>query len=209
MKLVNINWMLEDIDKLPEGSIVILHACAHNPTGADPSQDNWKELVKIFQRRKHLALFDSAYQGFASGDLARDAFGIRLFAEAGINLMVCQSFAKNLGLYGQRTGTLQIVSESKEERDRINSQLKIIARTLWSNPPKYGARVADLVLSDPALVKMWYDELKVMSGRIADMRSGLERELKNAGSKHDWSHISKQIGMFAFTVGLRNNYTRD
>ena len=113
---------------------------------------------------------------------------------------MCQSFAKNLGLYGQRTGTVQIIAKSKEERDRMNSQLKIIARTLWSNPPKYGARIAEIVLSDPSLRKMWYEELKVMSSRIADMRSGLERELKNAGSTHNWTHISKQIGMFAFTV---------
>lgn len=200
VKLVNPEWMINDISKLPEGSVVILHACAHNPTGADPSPADWDKLKDIFLQRKLYALFDSAYQGFASGDLERDAYAIRLFANAGVELLVCQSFAKNLGLYGQRTGTVQIMAKSKDERDRINSQLKIIARTLWSNPPKYGARIAEIVLADDALRQKWYDELKVMSGRIADMRSGLERELKNAGSTHDWTHISKQIGMFAFTV---------
>lgn len=194
--------MIDDINKVPEGSIIVLHACAHNPTGADPSNADWDKLTDIFKKRKLFALFDSAYQGFASGDLERDAYAIRLFAKAGVDLLVCQSFAKNLGLYGQRTGTVQFIAKDKDERDRMNSQLKIIARTLWSNPPKYGARIAEIVLSDGELRKMWYDELKVMSGRIADMRSGLEKELKAAGSTHDWSHISKQIGMFAFTVRI-------
>ena len=154
-----------------------------------------------------MAVFDSAYQGFASGDLDEDAYSLRLFAQNYDRIMLCQSFAKNFGLYGERAGALSILTDSKEEKAIVMSRLKQIARNLYSNPPLYGARIVDTILSDPKLEAMWHDELKVMSKRIMDMRKGLVDNLKSAGSQHDWSHVTNQIGMFAYT-GVNEDMTK-
>ena len=144
-------------------------------------------------------IFDCAYQGFASGDMEGDAYAIRLFVEEGHQVCLAQSFAKNFGLYGERCGAASVVCASKEEKERVVSQLKVAARTLWSNPPLYGARIVQTVLGDPKLKAQWYEECAGMAKRIISMRAALVENLKKAGSTRDWSHITSQIGMFAYT----------
>ncbi|KIJ16826.1 aspartate transaminase [Paxillus involutus ATCC 200175] len=181
-------------------SVILLHACAHNPTGVDPTREQWKELAEVIIAKNHYAFFDCAYQGFASGDLNNDAWAVRYFADKGIPMLVCQSFAKNAGLYSQRIGALHIISPSKETADRVKSQLSVIQRSEISNPPSYGARLMSLILNSPELFEDWNRDIKTMAHRIIAMREELYRllteELKTPG---DWEHITKQIGMFSFT----------
>jgi len=191
--------MKKSLKDAPNGSLILLHACAHNPTGVDPTQDQWKELSTVIKEKNHFVLFDSAYQGFASGDPSRDAFPVRHFIEQGHKPVICQSFAKNFGLYGERIGAFHIVAESTEEKERILSQLLIIIRPMYSNPPVAGARLVAEVLNDAALTKEWHSEVKLMADRIISMRDGLVTQLKQAGSTRDWSHITSQIGMFCFS----------
>ncbi|KAI4739250.1 putative aspartate aminotransferase [Aureobasidium sp. EXF-8846] len=143
-----------------------------------------------------------AYQGFASGNTDQDAFPIRHFIKEGHNISLCQSFAKNMGLYGERVGAFSIVCADADEKKRVDSQIKILVRPLYSNPPVHGARVASTILNDPDLNKQWLGEVKGMADRIITMRALLKENLEKLGSKHDWSHITSQIGMFAYT-GLK------
>lgn len=197
--LVAMEQVLDAFDKLPERSILLLHACAHNPTGADPTESDWEKIAEVVKRKNHLAFFDSAYQGFASGDTDKDAAAIRKFVGHDIPVLLAQSYAKNCGLYGERIGCLSVVCESTEEKDRVLSQLKILARPMYSNPPIYGARVVGMVLNTPELRTQWQQDIKTMADRIISMRHELVSKLKDSGSTKDWSHIVKQIGMFAFT----------
>lgn len=201
---LNFDGMIEDISNCEDEQILILHACAHNPTGQDPSKEQWQQILEVCKRKGHLTCFDSAYQGFASGNLDEDAYSIRLFGDNSDRVVVFQSFAKNFGLYGERVGNLNVVTSSAEQASIVNSRLKQIARPMYSNPPIHGARIIDIVLSDPKLTQMWYDDLTMMSSRMTAMRTGLVQNLKDAGSTIDWSHITNQIGMFAFT-GLRKD----
>ena len=196
---LNFQAMLTDLNAAPDHSIVLLHACAHNPTGVDLTHAEWDELQNLFAHKKHLAFFDSAYQGFASGDTNRDAYGPRKFVASGHNIMLAQSFAKNFGLYGERIGCFSTVCADSAEKEKVMSQVKIIARAIYSNPPIYGARVVSTVLNTPELNQQWLADVKTMADRIIDMRSALVSGLKKSGSTRDWSHITKQIGMFAFT----------
>ncbi|KAF9246207.1 aspartate amino-transferase [Melanogaster broomeanus] len=181
-------------------SVFLLHACAHNPTGVDPTKEQWKELAEVILAKNHYAFFDCAYQGFASGDLNDDAWAVRYFAGKGIPMLVCQSFAKNAGLYSERIGALHIISPSKEVADRIKSQLSVIQRSEISNPPSHGARLMSLILNSSELFEDWNNDIKTMAHRIIAMRKELYRllteELKTPGS---WEHITRQIGMFSFT----------
>ncbi|KAJ6096599.1 aspartate aminotransferase [Penicillium sp. IBT 16267x] len=191
--------LVEDIKAAPNGSIILLHACAHNPTGVDPSQDQWRQISDVMKQKGHFAFFDMAYQGFASGNADIDAFAPRHFVKEGHNIALCQSFAKNMGLYGERVGAFSIVCESTEEKKRVESQIKILIRPIYSNPPIHGARIASTIMNDPALNEQWLGEVKGMADRIIEMRALLRKNLEQLGSKHDWSHITSQIGMFAFT----------
>ncbi|OAQ97852.1 hypothetical protein LLEC1_00025 [Akanthomyces lecanii] len=191
--------MVADIKAAPKGSVFLFHACAHNPTGVDPTQKQWKQLSQITKEQGHFAFFDMAYQGFASGNIDQDAFAVRYFVEQGHNIALCQSFAKNMGLYGERVGAFSIVCEDAAEKKRVDSQLKIIIRPIYSNPPIHGARIASTILADPKLREQWLAELKAMADRIITMRALLKENLEKLGSKHDWSHITSQIGMFAYT----------
>jgi aspartate aminotransferase len=191
--------MVQDIKKAPNGSVFLLHACAHNPTGVDPSKAQWEQLADIFKEKNHFIVFDSAYQGFASGDPDRDAFPIRHFIKKGHQPAVCQSFAKNFGLYGERIGAFSIVADNPTEAQAIESQLKILIRPMYSNPPIYGARVVSTILADADLTSQWRKEVKIMADRIGTMRSKLVEGLKENGSKKDWAHITNQIGMFCYT----------
>ncbi|KAI9898196.1 hypothetical protein N3K66_006556 [Trichothecium roseum] len=194
--------MIADLRDAPPGSVFLFHACAHNPTGVDPTPEQWKEISKVCTDMGHMPFFDMAYQGFASGDADRDAFPIRQFIQDGHKFLLSQSFAKNMGLYGERAGVFSVVGEDAEEAGRLESQLKIIIRPMYSNPPIHGARIASEILNNPALYKQWKGEVKEMADRIISMRSALRDNLQKLGSKHDWSHITNQIGMFAYT-GLK------
>ena len=143
--------MIADLKSAPAKSVVLLHACAHNPTGIDPTPDQWQQISQVVKEKEHYPFFDMAYQGFASGDTDKDAYPIRLFVKEGHNFILCQSFAKNMGLYGERVGAFSIVCESAEEKKRVDSQIKILVRPLYSNPPVHGARIASQILNDSAL----------------------------------------------------------
>lgn len=185
--------MIADIESMPPGSIVLLHACAHNPTGVDPTQEQWKGISEAVKKGNHFPFFDMAYQGFASGDTDKDAWPVRYFVEQGHQICLAQSFAKNMGLYGERVGAFSIVCESQEEKKRVDSQVKILVRPLYSNPPVHGARIASTILNDPAMNKQWLGEVKGMADRIIEMRALLKDNLEKLGSKHDWSHITSQV----------------
>lgn len=191
--------MKEDIEAAEEGSIFLLHACAQNPTGVDPTQEQWREISDIIKRKKHLAFFDMAYQGFASGDVDRDAYAVRYFVEQGHEIMLAQSFAKNLGLYGERAGTFSMVCASVDEKDRVLSQLKRVIRPLYSSPPLHPAQLVTVILSDPELYAEWLTEVKKMSDRINAMRERLYDLLVENQTPGEWGHIKKQIGMFSYT----------
>ncbi|BAE58257.1 unnamed protein product [Aspergillus oryzae RIB40] len=177
--------LIADIKAAPENSIILLHACAHNPTGVDPTQEQWRQISDVMKQKGHFAFFDMAYQGFASGNADKDAFAPRHF-----------------GLYGERVGAFSLVCENAEEKKRVDSQVKILIRPFYSNPPIHGARVASTIMNDPELNQQWLGEVKGMADRIIEMRSLLRKNLEELGSKHDWSHITSQIGMFAYT-GLK------
>jgi aspartate aminotransferase len=142
---------------------------------------------------------DSAYQGFGSGNIDKDAFAVRLFAKDGHELIVSQSYSKNMGLYGERVGTVSMITHDTDARDRVLSQLKVLIRRLYSNPPRHGAQIASKVLNTPELRTLWLKEVKGMADRIITMRSNLVENLKKEGSSHNWQHITDQIGMFCFT----------
>eukprot|EP00802_Teleaulax_amphioxeia_P011965 Tamp_12003.p1 GENE.Tamp_12003~~Tamp_12003.p1 ORF type:complete len:409 (-),score=117.63 Tamp_12003:322-1548(-) len=191
--------MVEDIKKAPDNSIFMFHACAHNPTGVDPTMEQWKEISAAVKAKGHICFFDSAYQGFASGDAEKDAAAVRHFVAEGHDVILCQSFAKNFGLYGERVGCLSMVGKTAEEADRLLSQLKILIRPTYSNPPIHGARIVATVLNDPKLNPQWYGECKQMADRIIDMRTALVNGLQKAGSTRNWDHVTSQIGMFCFS----------
>lgn len=150
---------------------------------------------------------DSAYQGFASGDTNKDAFAVRQFAKDGHELVVSQSYSKNMGLYGERVGAVTFVVHDKEDRDRLTSQLKVSIRRMYSNPPRHGAQIASRILNTPELNNLWLSEVKGMADRIISMRKQLVENLKKEGSTHNWQHITDQIGMFCFT-GLNDKQVR-
>jgi len=206
---LDLDGMLEDLKDAPDGSAVLLHACAHNPTGVDPTPDQWVAICDVLKTRPGLSLFfDSAYQGFASGDAEADAFALRHFVSEGVPLALAQSFAKNFGLYGERVGVLSMICGDEEEAARVLSQLKIIIRPMYSSPPASGARIVKQVLSQPALEAQWRVECKTMADRIIEMRSALREGLATAGSTKDWAHVTNQIGMFCFTGLLPDQVDR-
>ncbi|GMH37232.1 hypothetical protein BSKO_05105 [Bryopsis sp. KO-2023] len=191
--------MMEDLREALPGAIVVFHACAHNPTGVDPSMAQWEQMLRVVKSKKLLPFFDSAYQGFATGDLDIDAASIRLFANANVDMLLAQSYSKNLGLYGERTGCLSVVCQSASQAKRVESQLKAVIRPMYSNPPRHGAAIASAVLGSPELFEQWKVELRGMAGRIRSVREKLHAALVQKGTPGDWTHILKQIGMFTFT----------
>ncbi|KAH8399521.1 hypothetical protein KR222_005122 [Zaprionus bogoriensis] len=196
---LDLQGMLADLEEAPPGSIIILHACAHNPTGVDPTHEQWQLIANVIERKKLFPLFDSAYQGFASGDPDQDAWAIRYFVDRGFELFVCQSFAKNFGLYCERAGNLTVVQQSSATKDAIHSQLTLIIRGQYSNPPAYGARIVSKVLNTPELRQEWMECIKNMSSRIREMRRLLRDKLVALGTPGNWDHIVNQIGMFSYT----------
>lgn len=188
-------------------SILVLHACCHNPTGIDPTPEQWREILSIIKERNLIPFLDIAYQGFGEG-LAEDSQVIRLFAEADIPLFISSSFSKSFSLYGERVGALTLTTTSAEESERVLSQLKAVIRTNYSNPPTHGATVVAKVLSSPELFAQWENELAEMRTRIQSMREQLVQKLKEAGAKQDFSFILKQNGMFSYSGLSSEQVTR-
>jgi aspartate aminotransferase len=191
--------MIKDIKEMPEGSTVLLHACAHNPTGMDPTLEQWKQISDTVKEKKLLPFFDCAYQGFASGNAKTDSAAVRMFVEDGHMLAMVQSFSKNFGLYGHRVGALSVVGGSEDEAKRVVSQMKTVIRPMYSNPPRHGARIVSTILSDPKLKQDFVDQCKGMADRINTMRNLLQAQIEETGSNHSWEHITRQIGMFAYS----------
>ena len=198
-KGLDLEGMLADLAAAPVGSSVLLHTCAHNPTGVDPSKEEWKQIFEVCKKNKLYPFFDTAYQGFTSGSLDDDAWGLRYFVDNGYEMVICQSFAKVMGLYGERTGAMHVVCADKETAEKVLSQVKILIRTNYSSPPKHGARIASIILNNPEMRAEWLKQLVDVTKRMNDMRQALRAALEKSGVKGDWSHITKQIGMFSFT----------
>ncbi|KAK4879870.1 hypothetical protein RN001_008016 [Aquatica leii] len=201
---LDLSGMLEDLSNAPEKSVIILHACAHNPTGCDPTQEEWEKIADVIEEKKLFPLFDSAYQGFASGDLEKDAWAVRYFVSRGFELFCTQSFAKNFGLYNERIGNLTVVMNDSEFVLTTKSQFTLVIRGMYSNPPSHGANIVANVLNNPSLFEQWKDHIRTMSSRIIEMRKALRTALEKLQTPGDWSHITSQIGMFSYT-GLNEN----
>ncbi|KAK7194672.1 aspartate aminotransferase [Novymonas esmeraldas] len=193
--------MKKDIRAAPEGSIFVLHQCAHNPTGVDPTHAQWDEIASLMLAKHHQVFFDSAYQGYASGNLDEDAYAARLFARRGIEVLLAQSFSKNMGLYNGRAGTLSLILKDKTKRADVKSVMESLVREEYSCPPAHGARLAYLILSDNELRKEWELELASMAERIRTMRHTVYDELLRLQTPGSWEHVINQIGMFSF-LGL-------
>ena len=191
--------MLADIKSAPEGSVILLHNCAHNPTGVDPTEDQWKEILQACQKNKLLPFFDNAYQGFVTGSPAVDAFAVRLFADAGMEMFVACSFAKNFGLYGERVGCLHVVTSRPELVTNVGSQLRALARSLYSTCPSYGARLVAIILSTPSLKDAWEAQCRAMAERLSGVRSDLYDELMRCDVRGTWDHLKAQRGMFSYS----------
>jgi len=190
--------MLEDLQALPSGSIIVLHACCHNPTGVDLSLEDWKHVLEVIKAKGHVPFLDMAYQGFGDG-IAEDAFAVRLFADSGLQCFVSSSFSKSFSLYGERVGALSIVTDSRDEATRVLSQVKRVIRTTYSNPPTHGASIVAAVLNNPELRQMWETELAEMRGRIHGMRKQMVELLAQYGAKQDFSFVARQCGMFSYS----------
>lgn len=197
---IDINSLLEKLRTLSDGSVILLHVCAHNPTGTDLSAEQWQEIAQIMKANHQIPFFDSAYQGFASGDPESDAWPVRYFTKQGFEvILVAQSYAKNFGLYGERAGCLHVVASSAALAANIFSQLRSLQRVTVSTPPAFGARVVSAILSDESLEEIWREDLKTMAGRITAMRSALRARLEERQERGNWEHLTIQIGMFCYT----------
>lgn len=195
---VDVDGMLADLSAAAPGTIVVLHACCHNPTGYDLEPDQWARVQDVVTERGLVPFIDMAYQGFSTG-LEEDARVVRRFAEAGLPVLCSTSFSKSFALYGERDGALSVVCASPGEAARVLSRLKPVVRTLYSNPPTHGARLVATVLTDPLLRAGWEVELGAMRDRIKQMRAALVDGLHEAGITDDVSFITTQVGMFSYS----------
>jgi aromatic-amino-acid transaminase len=195
---IDFDGMLTGLDVAPEGTVVVLHACCHNPTGYDLTPAQWDQVIEKVKQRKLVPFLDMAYQGFGTG-IAEDGAVIQKFVAAGLDFFVSTSFSKSFSLYGERVGGLSVLCSSAEEATRVLSQLKIMIRTNYSNPPTHGAQVVATVLGTPELRAQWEQELAGMRTRIKQMRHALVDKLKAAGAKGDFGFIVDQVGMFSYS----------
>ena len=209
---IDFDGMLTALNVAPEGTIIVLHACCHNPTGYDITPEQWDQVIATVKSRKLVPFLDMAYQGFGYG-IAEDGAVIGKFVASGQDFFVSTSFSKSFSLYGERVGALSVLCEDKEEAARVLSQLKIVIRANYSNPPTHGGQVVATVLNTPELRSLWEKELGDMRLRIKQMRIALVEKLKAAGVKQDMSFITQQIGMFSYSgltkdqmVRLRNEF---
>jgi aromatic-amino-acid transaminase len=204
---VDFAGMLGALQNAAAGTIVVLHACCHNPTGYDLTPAQWEQVVQAVKARELIAFVDMAYQGFGQG-LVEDGAVIGQFMAAGIDFFVATSFSKSFSLYGERVGALSIVCESREEAARVLSQLKIVIRSNYSNPPTHGAQIVATVLTTPALRRVWEEELAGMRLRIRTMRAALRDKLRAAGLQRDVGFITRQQGMFSYSSLSREQMQR-
>jgi aromatic-amino-acid transaminase len=195
---VNFTGMVKSLEALPAKSVVLLHACCHNPTGADLTAAQWQQVAELCKAKNLIPFLDMAYQGFADS-IDEDGAAVRLFADAGLCFFVSSSFSKSFSLYGERVGALSIVTDSKDESTRVMSQLKRVIRTNYSNPAIHGGTVVATVLNDPELRAMWEQELAEMRDRIKLMRNALVSKLAKAGAKRDFGFVNDQRGMFSYS----------
>lgn len=199
-RALDLGGMLADLRAAPMGSIVLLHACAHNPTGVDPTKAQWTSICDTMLARGQVAFFDMAYQGYATGDVDDDAWALRYFVKRGVDVLAAQSYAKNMGLYGERVGCAAIVCGSSAEASAVRSNVAAIVRPMYSNPPRHGAAIVKRVLGSASSRAQWTTELKQMAARISAMRIALHTELVSVlNTPGDWSHVLAQIGMFCYT----------
>ncbi len=195
---VNFSAMTAFLNTQPADTVIVLHACCHNPTGADLKPEQWATIVDICRNKGLIPFLDMAYQGFADG-IYEDGLAVRLFADSGMSFFISSSFSKSFSLYGERVGALTIVTQNADETQRVVSQVKRVIRTNYSNPPTHGGAIVSAVLNSNELRTMWEDELSQMRDRIKQMREQLIAELKAAGANRDFSFIAKQRGMFSYT----------
>ena len=195
---VDFDAMLASLNTLPAGAVAVLHACCHNPTGADLTPAQWEKVIEVVNKRGIMPFLDMAYQGFADG-IDADAFAVRRFAEACPVVFVSTSFSKSLSLYGERVGALTVVTTSKEEAARTLSQVKRVVRTNYSNPSTHGAQAVTLVLTTPELRAQWETELGQMRDRIKQMRGALVEQIRMARADFDFSFVVQQRGMFSYS----------
>jgi len=197
-RAIDFDGMIADLNAAAAGTVVVLHACCHNPTGYDITAAQWDKVIEVVKAKNLVAFLDMAYQGFGHG-IAEDGAVIGKFIAAGLNIFVSTSFSKSFSLYGERVGALSVVATDKEEASRVLSQLKVVIRTNYSNPPTHGGAVVAAVLNNPELRALWEKELGEMRVRIKEMRQKLVDGLKAAGVKQDMSFITTQIGMFSYS----------
>jgi len=195
---VNFAGMLQALKTMPSGSIVLLHACCHNPTGADLTDAQWTEVIQVVTQRGLIPFLDMAYQGFGDS-IDADGKVVRQFAQAGGPIFVSNSFSKSFSLYGERVGALSIVAVSADEAARVLSQLKRVIRTNYSNPPTHGGQVVATALATPELRALWEEELAGMRVRIREMRKLLVQKLKEKAPNQDFDFVIKQRGMFSYS----------
>lgn len=195
---LDFNGMLASLKAAQAGDVILLHGCCHNPTGIDPTAEQWAQLSVLVKEKGLLPVFDFAYQGFAAG-LDEDAQGLRIFAKSHPEMLVASSYSKNFGMYNERVGACTLVAADPDTADRAFSQIKIVIRTNYSNPPSHGGAVVTTVLSDPELKEEWIQELTTMRERIKRMRQLFVNTLQEKGAKQDFSFIIRQNGMFSFS----------
>jgi aspartate aminotransferase len=187
-------------NKAPSGSCFVLHACAHNPTGMDPTPDQWEEIAFAVKERNHFVFFDCAYQGFATGDIDRDAYAVRLFVSMGLEMFIAQSYSKNFGLYNERVGCLVSINSDSNTSLNVKSQLAKVIRPMISNPPAHGARIVSMILNSESMTTEWLSNLKTMVDRIQAMRRTLYDLLTTTyKTPGNWGHLTAQQGMFGYT----------
>lgn len=195
---LNFEAMLDALEKIPEGDAVLLHGRCHNPTGVDPTPEQWEKIVEVFQRRPIMPFLDFAYQGFGTG-LEEDASAIRLFAASGVEMVVSSSFSKNMGLYRERAGALTLVSANAEVNTKVMSQVKLTVRANYSNPPSHGGQIVRTVLAEPELRDLWRQEVTTMRERIFQMRKLFVETMKAKGVQRNFDFLLEQKGMFSFS----------
>ena len=195
--VIQVDAMLDTLGKAPKGDVVLLHACCHNPSGLDPSQEEWHAIADVIVERELVPFVDMAYQGFAT-DLNTDAYAVRHLAGRVPEMLVSNSCSKNFGLYRDRVGTLSVLAADAASRDIVYSQVNNVVRTIYSVPPDHGAVVVSLILDDPDLRAAWRVELAEMRGRLREMRVLLNDALRERAPEHDFSHLVRAVGMFCF-----------
>ena len=195
---LDVDAMLDALQRVPAGDVVLLHACCHNPTGFDLAPHDWQRVLEVVKARELLPLIDFAYQGFGNG-LEEDALAVRLFAAELPELLVTSSCSKNFGLYRERTGALLVRAASADKLVDVRSQLALLARGLWSTPPSHGAALVAEILGDAELKALWISEVDAMRQRVAELRRGLVEALRPHGLAERFAHVSEQHGMFSYT----------